>query len=181
MENNMSETIHNSPGLDFYNETIAELSVEKKRLESRLQLLQTEKVGPGKLTYCLGAIFSLLMLYGLIIYLFPDLSPEMSASGPYYFTIFAAALLFTIYYVIKKKNNTGVNKIANRICEIEREIAEKKDIIFKSNSDQVTVPPVTKSVSLPKDEKICPICTVSIKTTEKTCRFCGHEFSEILQ
>jgi hypothetical protein len=114
--------------LEIYDQSIDDLSREKKRLEFRLRLLQPGKVEIGRLTYLFGLISLLFTLYGIVMYLFPlGFNVEMSNSGLYSFLIFAPALSFTVYRIRKKRNNNTIDRIASRIYEIEREIEAQKE------------------------------------------------------
>jgi hypothetical protein len=63
-----------------------------------------------------------------LIYYFPE---EFNADGPtsglYYFFIFSSLLAYTVYRIIKRRNNNLIDRLSNRIVEIEGEIYKRRD------------------------------------------------------
>jgi hypothetical protein len=131
----MQDSIRTPYNLGINEDTLPELFAEKKRIEKRLEFLKANNVGRGKVPYYFGSIFLLLTIYGILIYYFPE---EFNADGPtsglYYFFIFSSLLAYTVYRIIKRRNNDIINRLSNRVVEIEEEIYNKREK-FKQNQD----------------------------------------------
>ena len=156
----MQDSISTPYILGINQDTLPELFSEKKRLEKRLKFLRANNVGRGKVPYYFGSIFLLLTIYGILIYYFPE---EFNADGPtsglYYFFIFSSLLAYTVYRIIKRRNNDLIDRLSNRVLEIEGEIYKKKEKLILindlNNSDETNSSPdpvQSKQAMKPKAE-----------------------------
>jgi hypothetical protein len=130
----MQDSIRTPFILEIDDDNLPDLFAEKKRIEKRLKFLKANNVGRGKVPYYFGSIFLLLTIYGILIYYFPEyFNADGPTSGLYYFFIFSSLLAYTVYRIIKRRNNDIINRLSNRVVEIEEEIYNKreKDIPIK--------------------------------------------------
>jgi len=114
--------------LGINDENLPELFAEKKRIEKRLKFLKANNVGRGRVPYYFGSIFLVLTIYGILIYYFPEyFNADGPTSGLYYFFIFSSLLTYTVYRIIKKRNNNLIDRLSARVVEIEGEIYKKQE------------------------------------------------------
>jgi hypothetical protein len=183
----MQEKNNNSLSSNYYEESIAHLTNEKKRLEFRLQLLHENKAGKERLTHIFTGIFIFWTILGDVFLLYKPLFKfEGEKFGIYYFVIFCLLLLIAVYRIVGI-DKTGVDEIATEILEIDRKIFEIEkntphhEMVMnvkesKPKPAPSTISPSSKSTTLSNDEKYCPACAETIKSAAIICRFCGYKF-----
>jgi hypothetical protein len=183
----MQESLYNESGPKFYDESIAALSKEKKRLEFRLQMLQENKAVSEKITFIFTGIFVFVTIVGVVLLVYhPFFKFQSEKFGIYYFVIFGLLLLTAVYRIIGM-DKTGADIIAADILEIERKIFEMEKKASheeralnatnsKPKSEPVNIHSVPKPTTLASDEKYCPVCAETIKATSIYCNFCGYRF-----
>jgi hypothetical protein len=143
----MQDSISTPYILEINEDGLPELLAEKKRIQKRIQFLRANNVGRGKVPYYFGAIFLLLTIYGILIYYFPEyFNADGPTSGLYYFFIFSSLLAYTVYRIIKRRNNDLIDRLSNRIVEIEGEIYKRRDRLLDVKEEKSNQEPAFNNV-----------------------------------